>query len=234
MAPAFRSGSGGPVPAVAADDEGMVSFGNNNNNGSAQDTSGKPSSRQQQRATSSSMWDRRRRRIEKKNKVSDEHSGKNGRNRRSNSRSAADEADDDVDPYDSDPGESYRQHCMKMNGIGTKTCLGVPGFLKGSGSHSKSKSVAHGGANGEGETVLTAPPSPMQSELGDLFGQTPASLPANLQRVRYSLRSSITDGSEKQPTGPTVMERRELRPNSVHINVSHWSDTGGRPYMEDR
>jgi hypothetical protein len=52
--------------------------------------------------------------------------------------------------------------------------------------------------------------------------------------VRYSLRSSITDGSEKQPMGPTVMERRELRPNNVQMNVSHWSDTGGRPYMEDR
>jgi hypothetical protein len=30
------------------------------------------------------------------------------------------------------------------------------------------------------------------------------------------------------------MERRELRPNNVRMNVSHWSDEGGRPYMEDR
>jgi hypothetical protein len=78
----------------------------------------------------------------------------------------------------------------------------------------------------------------MTSEMGDaptgVAGQTPSSLPNNLKRVRYSLRSSITDGSEKQPTGPSVMERRELRPNNVHLNVSHWSDEGGRPYMEDR
>ena len=31
-----------------------------------------------------------------------------------------------------------------------------------------------------------------------------------------------------------MMERRELRPNNIHINVSHWSDFGGRNYMEDR
>jgi len=81
--------------------------------------------------------------------------------------------------------------------------------------------------------VLTAPPSPLQSEMGDL-GQAPASLPPSLTRVRYSLRSSITDGAEPQPLGPTVMERRDLRPNNVQMNVSHWSEEGGRPYMEDR
>jgi hypothetical protein len=131
--------------------------------------------------------------------------------------------DEELDPYDSDPGQSYRQHCMALSGLGTKTCLGVPTMFK-------NKRLLPG----EGETVLTAPPSPMASEMGDLFGTLPASLPPNAHRVRYSLRSSITDGSEKQPTGPSVMERRDLRPNGVHLNVSHWSDMGGRPYMEDR
>lgn len=126
----------------------------------------------------------------------------------------------EADPYDSDPGESYREHCEKNRGFSTKTCLAVPKFLRN---------------NREEESVLTAPPSPMASETGDNpFGQIPSSLPRNLTRVRYSLRSSITDGSEKQPAGPSVMERRELRPNNVRMNVSHWSDEGGRPYMEDR
>jgi len=226
MAPSYRSGT---LPAVPADNRGgMVAFG-----GSRNDLSG-----QNSKAASNSMWDRRRRRSEKKTRVDNHHDepdkdfgdrmmrGGRARNSRSHSRQQHEFEDEDLDPYDSDPGESYRQHCMKMNGIGTKTCLGVPGFLK----NSKSRTFA----SGEGETVLTAPPSPMQSEMGDLFGQIPASLPPNATRVRYSLRSSITDGAEKQPTGPTVMERRELRPNNVHLNVSHWSDTGGRPYMEDR
>jgi hypothetical protein len=128
--------------------------------------------------------------------------------------------EDELDPYDSDPGESYREHCDKHQGFSTKTCLAVPKFLRNTR---------------EIDSVLTAPPSPMASEMGENpFGQVPSSLPGSLTRVRYSLRSSITDGSEKQPVGPTVMERRELRPNNVRLNVSHWSDEGGRPYMEDR
>jgi hypothetical protein len=126
---------------------------------------------------------------------------------------------EELDPYDSDPGESYREHCAKQSGFASKTCLAVPKFLR----HPQR----------EVDSVLTAPPSPLASEMGE-FAQIPSSLPNNLTRVRYSLRSSITDGSEKQPTGPTVMERRELRPNNVRLNVSHWSDAGGRPYMEDR
>lgn len=249
MAPAFRSGGGGttssmPAFAGADDAEGLVSFGGDSSTGHE-----KTGSRR------SSMWDRRRRRLEKKSKVDNaSYDPKGGSSRRNNGRSGNtnsttttnsrqqfdddfDDIDDDadLDPYDSDPGESYRQHCMKMNGIGTKTCLGVPLFLKSNNNNKKNRSIMGGAGQGpESETVLTAPPSPMTSEMGDLFGQTPASLPANLQRVRYSLRSSITDGSEKQPVGPTVMDRRELRPNNVQINVSHWSDTGGRPYMEDR
>lgn len=207
MAP-FRT-ENGTVPAIAADqDGGMVAF------------------REDKRGA---VWERRRRRLDKKNRLESEDkelgemkkSSPSSSRRRSQSRQ--DHDDEDLDPYDSDPGESYRQHCMKMNGIGSKSCLVMPNFLK-------KRSLP----GGEGETVLTAPPSPMASEMGDLFGQIPASLPPNVQRVRYSLRSSVTDGSEKQPMGPSVMERRELRPNNVHLNVSHWSDTGGRPYMEDR
>jgi hypothetical protein len=148
---------------------------------------------------------------------------KNDRRRSKSKSMTVREDDEDGDPYDSDPGESYREHCMKINGLGTKTCMPVPTFLRNNRA-----------IKTEEETVLTAPPSPMASEMGDLFGQIPASLPASLTRVRYSLRSSITDGSEKQPSGPSVMERRELRPNNVHLNVSHWSEAGGRPYMEDR
>jgi hypothetical protein len=149
----------------------------------------------------SNVWERRRRRFEKSKSMSqamEQQASSSSANavgkelkaksRRSRSQSHATEMDEDMDPYDSDPGESYRQHCIRVNGVGTRTCLAVPGFMK-------SKRIAE-----SGETVLTAPPSPMASELGDMFGQTPAS----------------------------------LRPNNVQMNVSHWSDTGGRPYMEDR
>jgi serine/threonine protein phosphatase PrpC len=127
--------------------------------------------------------------------------------------------EEDADPYDSDPGESYRQHCLRINGLNTKTCLAVPAFFK-------NKDI-------EGDTVMTEPPSPFSSELEDVLNQTPRSLPSS-HVVRYSLRTSIGDGSAKQPTGASVMERRELRPNNVEVNVSHWSATGARPYMEDR
>jgi hypothetical protein len=127
--------------------------------------------------------------------------------------------DDEYDPYDSDPGESYRDHCMRIKGTGTRSCLAMPSFLK----------------RDDETTVATSPPSPLASEVDDYtHNNTPASLPRDLARARYSLRTSIGDGTEKQPTGPSVMERRELRPNNVHINCSHWSDFGGRNYMEDR
>lgn len=127
--------------------------------------------------------------------------------------------EEDADPYDSDPGESYRAHCMRIQGLNTKTCLAVPTFFR-------NKDL-------EGDTVMTEPPSPFSSELEDVLNQTPRSLPSN-HVVRYSLRTSIGDGSAKQPTGASLMDRRELRPNNVQINVSHWSATGARPYMEDR
>ena len=186
------------------------------------------------------MFERRRRRFKKDSRVDnfeddtgrDESpdtdmpklSGEARRQQRRELRKQQKEAkkaavEEELDPYDSDPGESYREHCEKHSGFASKSCLGVPKFLR-----QPQRAV---------DSVLTAPPSPLASEMGE-FAQIPASLPRNLTRVRYSLRSSITDGSEKQPTGPTVMERRELRPNNVRLNVSHWSDTGGRPYMEDR
>ena len=177
-------------------------------------------------------WDRRRRRIASKKKVDDSGGAipetPSTEGRKGGLWRKKDEDDDDIDPYDSDPGESYREHCMKVKGVSSKSCLVMPTFLR----NPRTSGLR------EEESVLTAPPSPMTSEMGDLpmgvAGQSPSSLPNNLKRVRYSLRSSITDGSEKQPTGPSVMERRELRPNNIHLNVSHWSDEGGRPYMEDR
>jgi hypothetical protein len=174
----------------------------------------------------SSVWDRRRRRLDKKQSSPSGDAGvdagesSQSRNR-GRSKQKEQELEEELDPYDSDPGESYRDHCMKVNGFGTKSCM--PNFIQ--------KRISRGD---EETTVMTTPPSPMQSEMGDLFGPVPASLPPSMMQVRYSLRSSITDGSEKQPSGPSVMERRELRPNNVKLNVSHWSDTGGRPYMEDR
>lgn len=130
--------------------------------------------------------------------------------------------EDDHDPYDSDPGESYRDHCMRVKGINTRSCLAMPKFLKSSIELE------------EHDTIATAPPSPLASEIDDFMGNTPASLPRELSRVKYSLRTSIGDGSQIQPSGPSVMERRQLRPNNIHLNVSHWSDMGGRNYMEDR
>jgi hypothetical protein len=130
--------------------------------------------------------------------------------------------EDEHDPYDSDPGESYRDHCMRMKGVNTRSCLAMPKFLKAP------KELE------EHDTIATAPASPLASEIDDFIGNTPASLPRELSRVKYSLRTSIGDGSQKQPAGPSVMERRQLRPNNVHLNVSHWSNMGGRNYMEDR
>jgi hypothetical protein len=185
-------------------------------------------------AANGGMFERRRRRFQK-NKVDDNLSGeqppdtgvpklgseeRKEKRRQLRKQKKEREESEVADPYDSDPGESYREHCKRNSGFSTKTCLNVPKFLRN---------------RVEEESVLTAPPSPMASEVGENpFGQVPASLPREVTRVRYSLRSSITDGSEKQPVGPSVMERRELRPNNVRMNVSHWSDEGGRPYMEDR
>ena len=161
--------------------------------------------------------------------------------------------DDEYDPYDSDPGESYREHCERIKGESSRSCLVMPRFLKqlnnGQVGPNSNNNMFDKNAAG-GTTVATSPPSPLtpMSDMdggdlppGTLFGgvdagSLPASLPRDLARVRYSLRTSIGDGSQPQPqlTSASMMERRELRPNNVHINVSHWSDFGGRNYMEDR
>jgi len=129
--------------------------------------------------------------------------------------------EDEMDPYDSDPGESYRSHCLKINGIKT-SCLRIPRRLKNTATEK------------DETTTASSPPSPVSSELDDILQHTPETLPSNTTRVRYSLRTSIGDGSQSQPNGPSLMSRRELRPNNVQVNVSHWSDCGARPYMEDR
>lgn len=152
-----------------------------------------------------SAWEARRRRKQKQGQ-----SSSNGNNRRNQDLPA-----EDYDPYDSDPGESYREHCERLKGDRTRSCITMPRFLQNNKVDSVSESP-------------TAPPSPMHDSESP---RTPASLPKDLARVRYSLRTVIGDGSLAQPT---AMERRELRPNNVHINVSHWSAFGGRDYMEDR
>jgi hypothetical protein len=133
--------------------------------------------------------------------------------------------EDEMDPYDSDPGESYRDHCMKINGL-SSSCLRMPRRIK----NIPDKKKELDGTTSE----ATTPPSPASSEIDDILLNTPETLPANTTRVRYSLRTSIGDGSQNQPAGPSLMARRELRPNNVHVNVSHWSECGARPYMEDR
>ncbi|KAG7369375.1 protein phosphatase 2C [Nitzschia inconspicua] len=174
----------------------------------------------------------------------------------------------EYDPYDSDPGESYRDHCERIKGERTRSCLAMPRFLKEGGgpinflnnyhnsnsNHNKvgSSSTASSGQDTRDiSTAATAPPSPLLSEQDENSPTArhrerymahhypngmPASLPRDLARVRYSLRTSIGDGSDPQPAlqSTHLMERRQLRPNNVHINVSHWSDFGGRNYMEDR
>jgi hypothetical protein len=165
----------------------------------------------------------------------------------------------EADPYDSDPGESYRDHCERIQDNRSRSCLAMPRFLK-DGKFNLAKHNSIGNASSSGVKVLhnggpddksgaTSPPSPLISEpdssslLNPLDPKrqqggntyTPASLPHDLARVRYSLRTSVGDGTDVQPGGSaSMMERRELRPNNIHINVSHWSDFGGRNYMEDR
>jgi hypothetical protein len=232
---------------------------------------------------SSTAWEARRRR---KTKGSDNnhihHPNKIGFANQSRRSSKKPLPKGEYDPYDSDPGESYREHCDRMKGERTKSCLAIPRFLKEGGNpvtflNNKGAAVAnvahHQHRARDVSTTATSPPSPLTSEQDDgspsqhQYRQhtttptntpnstttaaspgkeqyyahfyphgMPASLPRDLARVRYSLRTSIGDGSQPQPAmaSSQLMERRELRPNNVHINVSHWSDFGGRNYMEDR
>ncbi|KAL7521052.1 hypothetical protein ACHAWX_005741 [Stephanocyclus meneghinianus] len=64
---------------------------------------------------------------------------------------------------------------------------------------------------------------------GDIL--TPLSIPLT---ICYSLRSAIGDGSARQRNSHSLMERRSLRPNGSHLDISHWSHRGKRSYMEDR
>jgi hypothetical protein len=168
---------------------------------------------------------RRRRRLFKKKAADDHPEIKKESPRRSSSKKKSERFEDELDPYDSDPGESYRQHCLRLQGTGTQSCLRIPSFMK---NLNKGVDLIE-----EDATESTMPPSPMGSDADDVLNVTPASLPLET-RLRYSLRSSIGDGSAQQPTGPSVMDRRELRPNGVALNVSHWSARGCRAYMEDR
>ena len=162
-----------------------------------------------------SAWDARRRRKQKQAQSAEAAAA--GAARIKNNRRNQELPTDNYDPYDSDPGESYRDHCERLKGDRTRSCLTMPRFLQ-----NKVDAV---------ETEATAPPSPME-DVDSSSPRAPASLPKDLARVRYSLRTTIGDGSLAQATA--AMERRELRPNFVHINVSHWSAFGGRDYMEDR
>ena len=168
-------------------------------------------------SSSKSAWQARRRR--RRNKALKEGEQAQQQQTQRSSRDDQEFPDDEYDPYESDPGESYRDHCKRLDETKTRSCLAIPKFL------SKSKDSPG--------TVATHPPSPFSDD-DDNNGQyeMPASLPRDLARVRYSLRTSIGDGSNSQQS--SNMEERELRPNNVHINVSHWSDFGGRNYMEDR
>ena len=174
---------------------------------------------------------RRRRRMAKKktadeNKLYEAEAAKGQQSRRRKKKDKNKERnEEEADPYESDPGESYRQHCMRVEGLNTRSCFRMPKLRM---------SRAGNTALNEAVSRTTSPPSPLNSEMEDLLCQVPPSLPPDMTRVRYSLRSSIGDGSSEQPTGPTIMERRQLRPNGVKLNVSHWSDCGSRPYMEDR
>jgi hypothetical protein len=251
MAPFRRGRSSAVNTPVPDDEEDEVDTSNNEN------------------IKSSSAWEARRRR---KNQGSDNNNhnkiGIANHSRRSSKKTMP---MGDYDPYDSDPGESYREHCERMNGERTKSCLAIPRFLKEGGYPvsflNKGAAVAnvahHQHHSRDFSTTATSPPSPLMSEQDygsphhqqSLFDASdtngpdkeqyfahfyphgmPASLPRDLARVRYSLRTSIGDGSAAQPAlaSSHLMERRELRPNNVHINVSHWSDFGGRNYMEDR
>jgi hypothetical protein len=161
------------------------------------------------------MFERRKRRQPKEKKSREEPS--------SRPPAVGGQVPKGVDPYESDPGESYREHCARHNR--PLNCLSLPQFLLKNqlpSSGNKNNGLHH--RDDRTESPDSSPPAMM-----------PTSLPISATRVRYSLRSTITDGTDPQPSGTTsVLERRKLRPNDVKLNISHWSDEGGRPYMEDR
>jgi len=74
--------------------------------------------------------------------------------------------------------------------------------------------------------------SPLAAEIEELF--VPISISSEQAGVKYSLRSAVGDGSQKQSDARSVMDRRELKPNGSHLHVGHWAEEGLRAYMEDR
>lgn len=250
MAPFRRGRSSAPSPPNAAldhDDEDLS----------------------QQKRTAA--WEARRRRRSKTSTTSHQNAGTAVSRRSSSSSRHKTLPKDEYDPYDSDPGESYREHCDRIKGERSKSCLAMPRFLKESTANGgtlgflngiKGASVANahlaGASSSKKQSLLDtsadtstdisepddgSPRSMIVSRMiakdepaHDYPNGMPASLPRDLARVRYSLRTSIGDGSQQQPAMASshLMERHELRPNNVHINISHWSDFGGRNYMEDR
>jgi hypothetical protein len=141
---------------------------------------------------------------------------KSAKKKNTSKRSPEEEAEDG---NESDTGISYRQHCMSTKSLGTKSCMRKPSFML--------KNAAE-----KGGVQITPSPSSTESEFDEPIGEHPPELPGDV--MRYSFRTAIGDGSEKQVASASVMERRDLRPNNCHLDVGHWSDKGGRGYMEDR
>eukprot|EP00804_Cyclotella_cryptica_P017009 CCRYP_003261-RA/>CCRYP_003261-RA protein AED:0.32 eAED:0.32 QI:0/0.83/0.71/1/1/0.85/7/661/583 len=94
----------------------------------------------------------------------------------------------------------------------------------------KSKDDNTGSAKGKGPLKKSKHSKPtVTKRTGDIL--TPLSIPLT---ICYSLRSAIGDGSARQRNSHSLMERRSLRPNGSHLDISHWSHRGKRSYMEDR
>lgn len=214
MVPSFRRGRSRSSNNMNGSSNGNHNSGSTRMSRTRSTSSSQLQEQQQPQDEKESMWEARRRRRQNGRSQSQ---GKGGNSKHDSNDLPADE----YDPYDSDPGESYREHCERIKGERMRSCLAMPRFLQNNTRISNETSM----------TEATSPPSPLASEQNE---SAPASLPHDLARIRYSLRTSISDGSQVQPSAAHLMDRRELRPNHVHINVSHWSDFGGRNYMEDR
>jgi hypothetical protein len=130
--------------------------------------------------------------------------------------------DDEVDdPYESDPGESYREHCERTEADSfpqSRSCLTIPKFLTNPKRRSRSE-------------PRKSPPLFEDLAEDHQDNLNPHSLPKDLQQLKYSEQSEIGDGSEPHDWSQTS---QPLRPNRTHMNISHWSDFGKRDYMEDR
>lgn len=134
------------------------------------------------------------------------------------------------DPYESDPGESYRDHCERLEAESfpqtSRSCLTLPRFFTNHAKRKKAKPLPtknlffEGGSDDDDDRNFYYPDN-----------LNPQSLPKDLQFLKYSDQSEIGDGSQPQDWS---VETPSLRPNRTHLNMSHWSDFGKRDYMEDR